>query len=35
MNKKNNSDKEKFFAVNATNWGHKWGYKDPVSRYMP
>jgi alkyldihydroxyacetonephosphate synthase len=20
--------KEKFYAVNSTNWGHKWGYKD-------
>jgi hypothetical protein len=28
MNKKDNSDKEKFFAVNAINWGHKWGYRD-------
>jgi len=28
MNKEDNSDKEKFFAVNATNWGHKWGYRD-------
>ena len=28
MNKKDNSDKAKFFAVNATNWGHKWGYRD-------
>ena len=28
MNKKENSNKEKFFAVNTTNWGHKWGYRD-------
>ena len=28
MNKTDNSDKEKFFAVNTTNWGHKWGYRD-------
>ena len=28
MNKKDSPDKEKFFAVNATNWGHKWGFRD-------
>ena len=22
------SNKEKFYGVNESNWGHKWGYKD-------
>ena len=22
------SNKEKFYGVNNSNWGHKWGYKD-------
>ena len=22
------SNKEKFYGINESNWGHKWGYKD-------
>ncbi|NQV29926.1 MAG: FAD-binding oxidoreductase [Candidatus Marinimicrobia bacterium] len=28
MTNKKDLNKEKFFAINSTNWGHKWGYKD-------
>lgn len=28
MTNDKSSDKEKFFAVNDANWGHKWGYQD-------
>ncbi len=28
MTDKNGSTKEKFFAVNSTNWGNKWGFRD-------
>ena len=32
MSETDKSKIEKFFAVNDTNWGHKWGYKD--SRFV-
>ncbi|NQV50782.1 MAG: FAD-dependent oxidoreductase, partial [Candidatus Marinimicrobia bacterium] len=28
MTNEKDLNKEKFFAVNSTNWGHKWGYQD-------